>query len=121
VIAPDHGRTDAVQTREDFREDRTWRRSLGRGIFAVTVIAIAYLTLMPNYGRTRFRIVPIPLYRWLAAPEQDWFVNVVAFGFLAVVVFIAGENSPPLAARANPSEFLRAVAHASPRCSRSCA
>lgn len=93
MIAPDHGRTDAVQTREDFREDRTWRRSLGRGIFAVTVIAIAYLTLMPNYGRTRFRIVPIPLYRWLAAPEQDWFVNVVAFGFLAVVVFIAGENS----------------------------
>ena len=93
MIAPDHGRTDAKQAGGNFRGDRTWRRNLGRGIFAATAIVIAYLTLMPNYGRERFRIVPLPLYRWLASPEHDWFVNVVAFGFLASVVFFVGRNS----------------------------
>ena len=62
-------------------------------IFAVTAVAMAYLTLMPNDGRSRFRIVPLPLYRWLAGPEHDWLVNIIAFGFLAVVVFLVGKNS----------------------------
>ena len=93
MIASDRERPDQEQAQESFHGDRTWRRTLGRVIFAITAIAIAYLTLMPNYGHTRFRIVPMPLYRWLSAPEHDWFVNVVAFGFLAMVVFIVEKNS----------------------------
>ncbi len=43
---------------------------------------------MPNNGHARFRIVPLPLYRWLAAPEHDYLVNVAAFGFLALIIFL---------------------------------
>lgn len=93
MIAPDHRRTDAEQARENFRGDRPWRRRLGRGIFAATAIVIAYLTLMPNHGHAHFRIVPMPLYRWLVGPEQDWLVNIIAFGFFAVVVFTVGRKS----------------------------
>ncbi len=53
---------------------------------------MTYLTLMPNRGRSRFRVVPLPLYRWLADPMHDWLMNIIAFGFLAAVVFVAGEN-----------------------------
>ena len=68
------------------------RRRISRAVFATTAIAIAYLALMPNNGPARFRIVPLPLYRWLEAPEHDGFANIVAFGFLAVVVFLTGRN-----------------------------
>ena len=71
---------------------RGHRRRIGRAILTVTVIAIIYLTLMPNNGHSRFRIVPLPLYRWLEAPEHDGFANIVAFGFLATVVFLVGRN-----------------------------
>ena len=93
MIAPERGQPNAERRREDFREGNVWRRKIGRVVFAATAVAMAYLTLMPNYGYTRFQIVPSPLYRWLADPEQDWFVNIVAFGFLAVVVFIVWGKS----------------------------
>ena len=93
MIVPDRGRVDSAQTLGDLRGHRTWRRTFGRVIFVLTSIAIAYLALMPNRGRERFRIVPLPLYRWLVGPAQDWFVNIIAFGFFAAVVFIMGGNS----------------------------
>lgn len=71
---------------------RGHRRWISRAVFAVTAIAIIYLTLMPNSGHSRFRIVPLPLYRWLAAPEHDDVVNIAAFGFLATIVFLVGRN-----------------------------
>lgn len=78
------------------KSDRTVRSRGGlfsRVLLAGTVTAIAYLTLVPNTGHTRFRIVPLPLYRWLAGPEHDWLVNIIAFGFLALVVFLVDKNA----------------------------
>ena len=92
MIAPDHGRPAAPRVRESDPAIRSRGRLFHRAIFAITAIAMAYLTLMPNNGHARFRIVPLPLYRWLAAPEHDSFVNSVAFGFLASVVFLLGRN-----------------------------
>ena len=75
---------------------RTARRRGGlfsRVLLAGTVIAIAFLTLMPKIGRTRFRIVPMPVYHWFVGPEHDWLMNIIAFGFLALVVFRVEKNA----------------------------
>ena len=92
MIAPDHGRPAAPRVRENDPAIRRRAQPLRRALPAITAIVITYLTLMPNTGHARFRIVPLPLYRWLAAPEHDWLVNIVAFGFLAAVVFLAGRD-----------------------------
>ena len=93
MIAPDTDHSASRDSRENDPAIRRRRRPFRRALLAVTAIAIAYLTLMPNNGHARFRILPLPLYRWLAAPEHDGFVNIVAFGFLATVVFLAGKKS----------------------------
>ena len=68
------------------------RRTFFRLLLAGTSLTIAYLALMPNSGHTRFWIVPLPVYRWVAAPEHDGIVNVFAFGFFAAVVFLVERN-----------------------------
>ena len=88
--APDH--SASRDSRGNDPAIRRRRRPFRRALLAVTAIAIAYLTLIPNNGHARFRILPLPLYRWFAAPEHDGFVNIAAFGFLATVVFLAGRN-----------------------------
>ena len=107
MIAPGHGQRDTAEVQGKVRKNHTWRRIIGRVIFAGTAIAMAYLTLMPNYGRSRFRLVPMPLYHWLTAPEHDWLMNIVAFGFLAMVVFIVGGNSGASCDRCSVSVFAR--------------
>ena len=92
MIAPDHCRPAAPHVRESDPAIRRPGRPLRRAIFIITSIVIAYLTLMPNTGHARFRLVPLPLYRLLAAPEHDSIVNIVAFGFLAAVVFMVGRD-----------------------------
>ena len=92
MIARDHDRSAAPRARECEAPNRRPVRTLPRVLLAITAIVIAYLTLMPNTGHTRFRIVPLPLYCWLVAPEHDDLANIVAFGFLASVVFLAGRN-----------------------------
>ncbi len=92
MIAPGAGRPPGSGPRKNDRVIRRHRRTFRRALLAITTIVIAYLALMPNYGQVRFRIVPLPLYRWLAAPEHDWFVNIVAFGFFAAVVFLFGSD-----------------------------
>jgi hypothetical protein len=78
---------------------RKLRRRVIRAVFFVTVCAVLYLALMPNNGHSRFRIVPLPMYRWLEATRHDDLGNIVAFGFLALITFLvhadpAGRKNP---------------------------
>ena len=61
-------------------------------MFFATLATVVYLALAPNSGHARFRLVSLPLYRWIAAPEHDDFVNIVAFGILALATFLVGRN-----------------------------
>ena len=78
--------------RESVPAIRRYRRTFFRLLLAGTTLTIAYLALMPSSGHARFWIVPLPIYRWLAAPEHDGIVNVFAFGFFAAVVFLVEWN-----------------------------
>ena len=69
---------------------RTHGQRIVRAFFRVTLCAVLYLALMPNNGHARFRIVPLPVYRWLEATWHDDLGNIVAFGFLACVTFLLG-------------------------------
>ena len=89
--APEHSPASGGDAR--LRGKRRTGRRLARPLFFATLAAVVYLTLVPNTGHARFRIVSLPLYRWIAAPEHDDFVNIVAFGFLAVAAFLVGRKA----------------------------
>ncbi len=93
VNTPDAGRPMGAGMRQSDPAIRRRRRTFFRLLLVGTTLMIAYLALMPNSGHTRFWIVPLPVYRWLAAPEHDGIVNVFAFGFFAAVVFLV-ERDP---------------------------
>ena len=72
---------------------RPW---IARAFFLVTLCTVLYLALMPNYGQARFRLVSLPVYRWIA--DHDNLDNIVAFAVLAAATFLLGR---PPAAREN--------------------
>ena len=80
MTAPDRGRA----------APRTHRSRSVRAIFFLTLCAVLYLALMPNYGQARFRIVSLPLYRWIA--DHDNLDNIVAFAVLATATFLLGRH-----------------------------
>jgi len=69
------------------------RERIIRAVFIIILFAVLYLALMPNNGHARFRIVPLPIYRWLEAPWHDDFGNIVAFAVLSTAAFLLGRNS----------------------------
>lgn len=86
MSAPDPGRT----ARGNESAARTHHRRIVRTFFLLTLCTVFYLTLMPYYGRARFRIVSLPVYRWIAA--HDNFDNIVAFAVLATAAFLLGRH-----------------------------
>ena len=71
---------------------RTRRLRIVRTLFFLTLCAVLYLALMPNNGHARFRIVSLPVYRWLEAEWHDDLGNIVAFAVLACATFLLGAH-----------------------------
>lgn len=92
MTAPDRERAESPAGSGKDSAPRRHHARLVRAFFLLTLCAVLYLALMPNYGRARFRIVPLPVYRWLVATWHDDFGNIVAFGVMATGAFLLGRH-----------------------------
>ena len=90
MSAPDHERADSSAGRGNESVPRTLRRRIGRAIFFLALGTVLYLALMPSDGHARFRIVSLPVFRWIAA--HDDFDNIAAFAALALAAFLVGRD-----------------------------
>lgn len=88
-------------------------RRIAKACFLPVFAAVLYLALMPNYGRSRFLIVPMPVYRWIC--EHDDFDNITAFAVLASFAFLVGKNPRAREYAATTGAFARIFASRSAR------